>query len=49
MFRKKNVVLVDEENRRLFVKEIDRYALKMQAEGWEVYQVGEVKLMLGPW
>jgi len=47
MIRKKNVVLVDEENKRLFVREMDKYAMKMQAEGWEVYVVGEVKLMLG--
>jgi hypothetical protein len=47
MFRRKNIVLVDEENKRLFVKQLDDYALKMQAEGWDVHVVGELKLMLG--
>jgi hypothetical protein len=48
MFRRKTVVLIDKENKRLFVKKMDKYAMKkMQAEGWEVYVVGEVGLMLG--
>jgi hypothetical protein len=47
MFRRKTVVLIDKENKRLFVKKIDKYAMKMQAKGWEVYVVGEVGLMLG--
>ena len=45
--RRKNVVLIDEENKRLFVKEMDSYVLKMQAEGWSVYVVGELRLMTG--
>ena len=47
MFRRKNVVLIDEENKRLFVKEVDSFALRMQAEGWSVYVVGELRLMTG--
>lgn len=47
MFRRNNVVLVDEENKRLFVKEVDSYALRMQTEGWEVHVVGELRLMTG--
>jgi len=47
MFRRKNVVLIDEENKRLFVKEMDSYVLRMQAEGWSVHVVGELRLMIG--
>jgi hypothetical protein len=47
MFRRKTIVLVDKENKRLFVKKMDKYAMKMKAKGWEVYVVGEVGLMLG--
>jgi len=47
MFRRKNVVLIDEENKRLFVREMDSFALRMQAEGWSVHVVGELRLMTG--
>jgi hypothetical protein len=47
MFRRKTVVLVDKENKRLFVKKMNKYAMKMQGKGWEMYVVGEVGLMLG--
>jgi hypothetical protein len=46
MFRR-NIVLIDEENKRLFVKEVDSYAMKMQSEGWSVYVIGELRLMTG--
>jgi len=47
MFRRKTVMLIDKENKRLFVKKVNKYAMKMLAKGWEVYVVGEVGLMLG--